>query len=49
MYIYLEQEILPSWDSHIRNVCHLVNGIVDKINAVHPDWATNAMDCQMSH
>ena len=38
-----------SWDNHIRNVCHLVNGVVDKINAAYPDWSTTAMDSQMSH
>jgi hypothetical protein len=47
--IYFQQsEILTMWDGHIRNVCHLVNGIVDKITTVHGQWAIESMDAQMT-
>ena len=45
---HVDQDVLPAWDCHIRNVCHLVNSIVDKINSHHPEWATAAMEAQMT-
>ena len=43
-----DQEVLLTWDGQIRNICHLVNSIVNKISASHADWITAAMDSQMS-
>ena len=37
-----DQEVLLSWDGEIRNVCHVVNSIVDKISAQHSDWVATA-------
>ena len=47
--IHSDQEVLLTWDGQIRNVCHLVNNIVDKISAQHSDWVTTVMDSQMSN
>ena len=45
----VEQEMLPSWDSRIRNVCFQVNTIVDKISARHPQWVNTSLESQMAH
>ena len=43
--VYFEnRETLPTWDTQIQSICLEVNSIVDKIYAVHPEWAANAMD-----
>ena len=49
LLIHSDQEVLLTWDGQIRNVCHLVNSIVDKISAQHSDWVTTAMDSRMSN
>ena len=46
---FVEQEMLPSWDSRIRNVCFQVNTIVDKISARHPQWVNTSLESQMAH
>ena len=33
---------LPTWDEQIQRLCHLVNGILDKIEQVAPDWTSKA-------
>lgn len=43
--VYFEnRETLPTWDTQIQSMCLEVNSIVDKIYAVHPEWAATAMD-----
>ena len=46
---FKKPEVLLKWDSRIRNVCFLVNSIVDKINAHHGDWVASSLDAQMAH
>ena len=46
---FLEQDVLESWDSKIRNLCMDVNSIVDQIASLNSKWATESMDDQMVH
>ena len=42
------QEVLPSWDRQVQNLCFQVNNVIEKINAHAPDWAEKYLESQMS-
>lgn len=46
---FKKQETLVVWDSRIRNVCFLLNSIVDNISACHAEWLAASLDEQMAH
>ena len=46
---FKKQEMMLLWDARIRNVCFLLNSIVDNINACHSEWLAASLDEQMAH
>lgn len=46
---FKKQEMMLVWDARIRNVCFLLNSIVDSINASHGEWLAASLDEQMAH
>ena len=46
---FKKREMLPAWDGRIRNVCFLLNSIVDIISACHREWLASSLDEQMAH
>ena len=46
---FKKQDVMPMWDGRIRNVCFLLNAIMDNINAYHGDWLVTSLDAQMAH
>ena len=42
------QEVLPSWDRQVQNLCFQVNNVIEKINVHAPDWAEKYLESQMS-
>ena len=42
------QEVLPSWDRQVQNLCFQVNNVIEKINIHAPDWAEKYLESQMS-
>jgi hypothetical protein len=36
------------WDHQIESVCQQVNGIADKIMALHPQWAALTLAAEMT-
>ena len=46
---FKKQEKLLVLDARIRNVCFLLNSIVDSINASHSEWLASSLDQQMAH
>lgn len=42
------REYLPQWDKNIQSLCYQVNGIIEKIGAVEPEWMNKVMDEQMT-
>ena len=46
---FKKTEVMVAWDSRIRNVCFLLNSIVDSIGACHPEWLASSLDEQMAH
>ena len=49
-FVYFKKpEVMVAWDGRIRNVCFLLNSIVDNISAVHPLWLASSLDEQMAH
>ena len=46
---FKKQEMMVVWDGRIRNVCFLLNSIVDNISACHPQWLAASLDEQMAH
>ena len=46
---FKKEERLLTWDSRIRNVCFLLNSIVDNISVCHRDWLASSLDEQMAH
>lgn len=46
---FKKQEMMLVWDARIRNVCFLLNSIVDSINASHGEWLASSLEEQMSH
>lgn len=45
---FVARENLPQWDKNIQSLCYQVNGIIEKIAAVEPDWMNKTMDDQMT-
>uniref|UniRef100_A0A914W8V8 COP9 signalosome complex subunit 4 n=1 Tax=Plectus sambesii TaxID=2011161 RepID=A0A914W8V8_9BILA len=43
-----ERNILTMWDHQIESVCQQVNGIADKIAALHPQWAALTLSAEMT-
>lgn len=41
--LFIASEQLAQWDRRIESFCVQVNQIVDKIQAVHPDWCQKMM------
>ena len=41
------RDVLPAWDRQIQSLCYQVNGIMEKIATIAPEWMTKAMDEQM--
>ena len=46
---FKKQEMMLVWDGRIRNVCFLLNSIIDHISASHGEWLTSSLDEQMAH
>lgn len=46
---FKKQEMMLSWDGRIRNVCFLLNSIIDNISASHSEWLASSLDEQMAH
>jgi hypothetical protein len=40
---FLASEQLAQWDRRIESFCVQVNQVLDKIQAVHPDWCQKTM------
>ncbi len=41
--LFLASEQLAQWDRRIESFCVQVNQLLDKIQAVHPDWCQKTM------
>jgi len=48
-HMYVEQDVLQSWDAKIKTACLEVNGLVDEISSHHSKWAAEATEQHMSH
>lgn len=46
---FKKKEVMVAWDGRIRNVCFLLNSIVDSISACHGEWLASSLDEQMAH
>ncbi|KAK2563661.1 COP9 signalosome complex subunit 4 [Acropora cervicornis] len=42
------QEILPSWDRQVQNLCFQVNNVIEKIETYAPEWVAKYTESQMS-
>lgn len=42
------QEVLPSWDRQVQNLCFQVNNVIEKINSYAPEWAAKYTESQMT-
>lgn len=43
------REILPLWDKQIQSICYQVNGVIEKIGAMEPEWLAKTLDEEMSN
>ena len=43
MILFLASEQLAQWDRRIESFCVQVNQVLDRIQAVHPDWCQKTM------
>lgn len=41
------QEVLPSWDRQVQNLCFQVNNVIEKINSFAPEWVAKYNESQM--
>jgi len=41
--LFIASEQLAQWDRRIESFCVQVNQVLDKIQAVHPDWCQKTM------
>lgn len=46
--LLLAQEILPSWDRQVQNLCFQVNNVIEKIETYAPEWVAKYTESQMS-
>lgn len=42
------QEVLPSWDRQVQNLCFQVNNVIEKINSHAPEWVAKYTESQMT-
>uniref|UniRef100_A0A3Q3KZR8 COP9 signalosome complex subunit 4 n=1 Tax=Mastacembelus armatus TaxID=205130 RepID=A0A3Q3KZR8_9TELE len=42
------REPLPTWDKQIQSLCFQVNNLLEKIRQAAPEWASQAMEAQMT-